>query len=51
MIGVPIPLVPAVQIARVNGLPKRLTAPSRSFLNGLLGVTTPVQHSNTTFER
>ena len=36
MIGVPIPLVPVVQMAKVNSLPKRLTAPSRSFLNGLL---------------
>lgn len=31
MIGVPIPLVPVVQTAKVNSLPKRLTAPSGSF--------------------
>jgi hypothetical protein len=31
MIGVPIPLVPVVQMAKVNSLPKRLTAPSGSF--------------------
>jgi hypothetical protein len=36
-IGVPIPLVPVVQMAKVNSLPKRLTAPSGSFLNGLSG--------------
>jgi len=31
MIGVPIPLVPIVQTAKVNSLPKRLTVPSGSF--------------------
>jgi hypothetical protein len=31
MIGVPIPLVPVVQMAKVNSLLKRLTAPSGSF--------------------
>lgn len=31
MIGVLIPLVPVVQMAKVNSLPKRLTAPSGSF--------------------
>jgi len=30
MIGVPIPLLPVVQMAKVNSLPKRLTAPSGS---------------------
>jgi len=31
MICVPIPLVPVIQMAKVNSLPKRLTAPSGSF--------------------
>jgi hypothetical protein len=31
MIGVLIPLGPVVQMAKVNSLPKRLTAPSGSF--------------------
>jgi hypothetical protein len=38
MIGVPIPLVPVVQMAKANSLPKRLTSPFGVFLKWSLAL-------------